>query len=110
MKKKYLDRTHAFYEKHGGKTIVFARFIPIIRTFAPFVAGVGYMSYGRFSIYNISAGIAWVGLFIGAGFFFGNMPVIKHNFTIVIFAIIFISVLPAIIEYLRHKGKSKPKP
>jgi len=103
IKKSYLDRTHQFYEKHGGKAIVFARFIPIIRTFAPFVAGVGYMSYRRFMIYNVTAGIAWVGMFIALGFFFGNLPAVKHNFTFVIFGIIGLSILPAIIEFLRHK-------
>jgi len=105
IKKSHLERTHKFYEKYGGKTIVFARFIPIIRTFAPFVAGIGFMSYARFNFYNITAGIAWVGMFTAAGYFFGNLPMVRHNFTLVIFAIIFVSILPAVIEYLRHRSK-----
>ncbi|HSB31305.1 MAG TPA: DedA family protein [Candidatus Sulfobium mesophilum] len=103
LNREYLERTHRFYEKHGGKTIVIARFIPIIRTFAPFVAGIGAMTHWRFSLYNVAAGIAWVGIFIFAGYYFGNIAVVKRNFTIVIFAIIFISVLPGIIQFLRHR-------
>src|SRR5512139_1560246 len=106
LNREYLDRTHRFYEKHGGKTIVIARFIPIIRTFAPFVAGIGAMTHWKFSIYNIAAGIAWVAIFVFAGFYFGNIPVVKRNFTLVIFAIIFISVLPGIIEFLRHRRRA----
>jgi membrane-associated protein len=103
FKKEYLERTHAFYEKHGGKTIIIARFIPIIRTFAPFVAGIGAMSYGKFLAYNVIGGIAWIAVFVLGGNYFGNMPAVKHNFTLVIFAIIFISILPGIIEVIRHK-------
>jgi membrane-associated protein len=103
LKKEYLDRTHAFYEKYGGKTIVLARFIPIIRTFAPFVAGIGAMTYWKFISYNILGGIIWVALFTFGGYFFGNLPFVEENFTLVILAIIFISVLPAIIEYLRER-------
>ncbi len=103
LNREYLDRTHRFYEKHGGKTIVIARFIPIIRTFAPFVAGIGAMTHWRFSLYNVAAGIAWVGIFVFAGYYFGNIAVVKRNFTLVIFAIIFISILPAVIEFLRHR-------
>lgn len=106
MNKDYLDRTHRFYEKHGGKTIVIARFIPIIRTFAPFVAGLGFMNHWRFSVYNVTAGIAWVGAFVFGGYYFGNIPVVKRNFTFVIFAIIIISVMPAVIEFLRHRRLS----
>jgi membrane-associated protein len=102
LNKEYLDRTHRFYEKHGGKTIVIARFLPIIRTFAPFVAGIGKMTYTRFSFYNVLGSIAWVAIFILGGYYFGNLPAVKSNFTLVIFAIIFLSVLPALIEYLRH--------
>lgn len=105
IRKDYLDRTHKFYEKHGGKTIVFARFIPIIRTFAPFVAGLGFMSYGRFMFFNIIAGVAWVGIFIFGGYYFGNIPAVKDNFSIVIAAIIIISSLPPIIEALRHRKR-----
>jgi len=101
--KEYLYRTHQFYEKYGGKTIIIARFIPIIRTFAPFVAGIGSMTYGRFIAYNIAGGIAWVILFVLGGFFFGNIPLIKQNFSLVIVAIIFLSILPGIIEFLRHR-------
>lgn len=106
LNRKYLDRTHKFYEKHGGKTIIIARFIPIIRTFAPFVAGLGFMTHWRFSVYNIAAGIAWVAIFVFGGYFFGNIPFIRHNFSLVILAIIFISILPGIIEFLRHKYQS----
>lgn len=102
LNRDYLDRTHKFYEKHGGKTIVIARFLPIIRTFAPFVAGIGKMTYSRFFFYNILGSIAWVGVFILGGYYFGNLPVVKSNFTLVIFAIVFISMLPVVIEYFRH--------
>ena len=105
FKKEYLIRTHEFYEKHGGKTIIIARFMPIIRTFAPFVAGVGKMSYFRFLSYNVVGGILWISLLVLAGYFFGNIPFVKKNFTMVIFAIIFLSILPGIIEYLRHRKK-----
>ncbi|MCX7921969.1 MAG: DedA family protein [Clostridia bacterium] len=105
FKKEYLERTHAFYEKHGGKTIIISRFIPIIRTFAPFVAGMGSMSYLRFISYNVVGGIVWILLFITAGYFFGNIPVVENNFTLVIFAIIFISFLPGIITYLKNRKK-----
>jgi len=101
--KEYLLRTHQFYEKYGGKTIIIARFIPIIRTFAPFVAGVGSMTYGRFITYNITGGVGWVLILVLIGYFFGNIPFIKHNFSIAIFSIIFLSILPGIIEFLRHR-------
>lgn len=106
FKKEYLDKTHKFYEKYGGKTIILARFIPIVRTFAPFVAGVGAMSYGRFAVYNITGGIVWVGLFVFGGYYFGGLPIVKQNFSIVILAIIFISILPGIVEYIRHRRQS----
>ena len=106
LNKKHLERTHRFYEKYGGKTIVLARFIPIIRTFAPFVAGIGTMSYGYFIIYNITGGIAWVVIFVLGGYFFGNIPLVNKNFSLVIFAIIFISILPGIIEFIRHRHHS----
>ena len=103
LKKEYLDKTHRFFEKYGGKTIVIARFVPIVRTFAPFVAGLGKMSYLRFFTYNVVGGILWVSIFVFGGYFFGNMPVVKENFSLVIFAIIIISILPGVIEFLRHK-------
>lgn len=107
FKKEYLDRTHAFYEKYGPITIIIARFMPIIRTFAPFVAGIGAMSYLKFITYNVIGGVGWILIMISAGYFFGNIPIVKQNFTIVIMAIIFISVLPGIIEYLRHRYGKK---
>ena len=103
LKKEYLDRTHEFYEKHGGVTVIITRFVPIIRTFAPFVAGVGSMTFTRFSVYNITGGALWVALFIYGGYFFGNIPLVKNNFSIVTIAIILISILPAIIEFIRQK-------
>jgi len=107
IKKEYLVRTHNFYEKHGGITIIIARFVPIIRTFAPFVAGVGAMTYSKFILYNVTGGIIWVAMFVFGGYYFGNIPVVKNNFSIVIVVIILISVLPGVIEYLRHKAKNK---
>jgi membrane-associated protein len=103
LNKEYLDRTHQFYEKYGGKTIIIARFVPIIRTFAPFVAGIGSMTYWRFISYNVIGGVAWIVLCALAGYFFGNLPIVKENFSLVILAIIIISILPGIIEYLRQR-------
>ncbi len=102
LNKKYLERTHRFYEKHGGKTIIIARFIPIIRTFAPFVAGIGQMSYWRFIGYNIIGGITWPAIFVFGGYYFGNISFVKNNFSAVIIAIIIISIIPMVIEFLRH--------
>lgn len=106
LNKKYLDRTHQFYEKYGGKTIIIARFVPIIRTFAPFVAGIGKMTYWKFISYNVIGGIAWPAACVYAGYFFGNIPIVRRHFTLVILAIIFVSILPGIIEYLRHRSRS----
>ena len=106
LKKQYLDRTHAFFERHGGKTIILARFVPIIRTFAPFVAGVGEMGYGKFISYNVIGGIAWVTLFTWGGYFFGTLPFVQNNFSLVVLAIIFLSVLPAVIEIIKERTRS----
>ncbi|MCC6301105.1 MAG: DedA family protein [Anaerolineales bacterium] len=107
LKKEYFDKTHAFFEKHGGKTIFLARFVPIVRTFAPFVAGIGKMSYGYFITYNFVGGVVWVLLFTFAGYFFGNIPFIRKNFEFVIIAIIGISVLPMIFEWWKARRESK---
>ncbi len=107
FKKEYLDRTHEFYEKYGGKTIIIARFVPIIRTFAPFVAGMGSMSYKKFFSYNVFGGIGWVAIFSFGGFFFGGIPWVQNNFFIVAIVIILISLLPAVITLLKNRiGKS----
>jgi membrane-associated protein len=105
LKREHLERTHAFYERHGGKTIVMARFVPIVRTFAPFVAGIGRMAYGRFLAYSIGGGLLWVGVCIGAGYAFGNIPVVKENFSIVVLLIVAISLLPIVLEYLKHRRR-----
>jgi membrane-associated protein len=107
LNREHLERTHKFYEKHGGKTIIIARFMPIIRTFAPFVAGVGSMNYARFILYNIVGGIAWVAIFIVGGYLFGNIPVVKRNFTLVIMVIIVVSVLPGVFEFVRQRRAGK---
>lgn len=103
LNRKYLERTHQFYERHGGKTIILARFIPIIRTFAPFVAGIGSMTYLRFACYNVVGAIAWIAVFVFGGYYFGNLPVVRQNFTLVIIAIIFISIMPGVVEFIRHR-------
>ena len=107
FRRAYLDKTHAFYEKHGGKTIIIARFVPIVRTFAPFVAGMGNMHYGRFIRYNIIGAILWVVLFSYAGYFFANIPLVKNNLALVLAAIIVISVLPGVIEVVRARREAK---
>jgi membrane-associated protein len=103
----HLRRTHAFYETYGGKTIIIARFVPIVRTFAPFVAGIGAMSYARFVLYNVAGGVLWVAVCLGAGYLFGNLPFVKKNFSLVILAIIFVSLLPAAVEYLRQRALAR---
>ena len=103
LKKEYLDRTNAFYEKYGGKTIILARFVPIVRTFAPFVAGVGKMNYRRFITFNVIGGLLWVTIFVTLGALFGNIPIVKDNFEIVTIGIVFISILPMIYEYVRAR-------
>jgi membrane-associated protein len=102
---RHLERAHAFYERHGGKTIIIARFVPIVRTYAPFVAGAASMPYPKFALYNISGAVLWVVSLGYAGYFFGNIPVIKNNLTLVILGIIFLSILPGVIEYLRHRNR-----
>lgn len=107
IKKEYIERTHAFFNKHGGKTIFLARFVPIVRTFAPFVAGVGNMSYGYFFKYNVVGGVVWVSVFLALGYFFGNIPFVQHNFELVIVGIVLISVIPMIVEWINHKRQQK---
>jgi len=107
FKKEYLERTHRFYEKYGAETIIIARFVPIIRTFAPFVAGIGRMSYWKFISYNVVGGIGWVALFVFGGYFFGNIPFIKRNFGLVIIGIIIVSMIPVVIEFVRHRRTSR---
>lgn len=103
IKKEHLDKTHKFYEKYGGKTIIFARFVPIVRTLAPFVAGIGEMNYKKFISFNAVGGILWVVLVSVCGYFFGNISVVKNNFSLVVIAIVFISIMPAVIEVLRSR-------
>lgn len=103
LNKEHLEKTHKFYEKHGGKAVIFAKFMPIIRTFSPFVSGIGKMNYGKFLLFDITGSLLWVGLFIFLGYFFGNFPVVKNNFELVIFGIIGVSLLPAILSYFKSK-------
>ncbi len=107
IKKEYFDKTHAFFEKHGGKAIFLARFVPIVRTFAPFVAGIGKMSYSYFITYNIVGGVVWVLLFTLAGYFFGNIPFVRENFEYVIIVIVLISILPMVFEWLKARREAK---
>jgi membrane-associated protein len=113
LNREYLLRTHAFYEKHGGKTIIIARFLPIIRTFAPFVAGVGAMTYPRFLFFNVFGGVLWVLTFVLAGYWFGNIPLVKENFSVVILALVLIPGIPSVVEFIRiqlarRKARSSP--
>jgi membrane-associated protein len=107
LKKAHLDRTHQFFEKYGGKTIILARFVPIVRTFAPFVAGIGSMTYGRFLAYNVIGGLLWVSVCVFGGYFFGGLPFVKNNFTVVVLAIVFISLVPMLIEFARHRASAR---
>lgn len=110
LKKEYLDRTHEFYERYGGKTIIIARFVPIVRTFAPFLAGIGKMSYLHFASYNIAGGVLWISICTLGGYFFGNIPIVQKNFELVVIAIVFISILPAVFEAWRARSEKKAKP
>ena len=107
FKKEYLDKTQNFYSKYGNKAIVFGRFVPIVRTFAPFVAGVGKMKYSKFLMYNIVGGIIWTALFVFGGYYFGNIPVVKNNFSLVIIAIIILSFVPIVWQYWEHKNNKQ---
>ena len=110
IKPEHLDKTHAYFEKYGGKTLIIARFAPFLRTFAPFVAGVGRMTYRRFLSYSLAGGFLWIGLFTFAGYFFGKHPLVKENFKLIIVAVILVSLLPAVIEVLRHRLKPAKTP
>ena len=110
VKPEHVERTHAFFERYGGKTIVIARFVPIVRTFAPFVAGIGRMSYARFLLFNVAGGVLWVVSLTFAGFYFGNLPLVKSNLSLVIVGIIVASIMPAVIEYLRHRRAATARP
>jgi membrane-associated protein len=107
IKPEHIRKTHEFYERYGGKTIIIARFVPIIRTFAPFVAGVGKMTYSRFMLFNVSGALLWIGLLVPAGYFFGNLEIVRKNFSVVVLAIIFLSILPGVIEFLRERNRLK---
>lgn len=107
IKPQHIQKTHDFYERYGGKTIIIARFVPIVRTFAPFVAGIGKMTYSRFMVFNVSGALLWIGLLLPAGYFFGNLPWVKKNFSVVVLAIIILSILPAVIEFLRERNRLK---
>ena len=107
FRRSYLNKTHEFYERHGGKTIILARFVPIVRTFAPFVAGMGKMSYRHFALYNVAGGLLWVLLFTYAGYFFGNLPAVQENLKLLIVAIILLSVMPGVIEVWRHRRAAR---
>ena len=109
FRRSYLEKTHQFYEKHGGKTIILARFVPIVRTFAPFVAGMGSMNYKYFVSYNVIGGIVWVSIFMYAGYFFGELEFVKKNLSVLIIVIIFVSILPGVIEIWRNKRKKPVK-
>ena len=106
VKPQYVDRAHEFFELQGGKAIVLARFVPIVRTFVPFVAGVAEMSYAAFALYNVTGAVAWVVLCVGAGYLFGQVPIVRDNFSLVALGIVFVSLLPMLIEYLRHRGRT----
>lgn len=107
LNRQHLDRAHEFFERHGGKAIVLARFVPIVRTFVPFVAGAGAMRYSAFALYNVAGGVLWVAVCVGAGYAFGNVPIVKENFTVVALGIVAVSVIPVLLEYLKHRKKGQ---
>ncbi len=107
IKPQHIQKTHDFYERYGGKTIIIARFVPIVRTFAPFVAGIGKMTYSRFMLFNVSGALLWIGLLLPAGYFFGNLPWVKKNFSVVVLAIIILSILPGVFEFIRERNRLK---
>ena len=108
LNRQHLDRAHAFFEKYGGMAVVLTRFVPIIRTFVPFVAGAGAMRYAAFALFNVVGGALWVGICLGAGYAFGNFPVVKNNFSLVAIGIVGVSLLPMLVEWLRHRKKGQP--
>jgi len=110
LNREHLAQAHAFFERYGGKAVVLGRFVPIVRTFVPFVAGAAQMTYPTFIFYNFTGAVAWVGLCMGAGLLFGNIPIVKQNFSLITIGIVFVSVLPMLIEYLRHRRRSDPRP
>jgi membrane-associated protein len=110
LNRDHLARTHAFFERYGGRAVVLGRFVPIVRTFVPFVAGAGAMSYSTFAMYNVTGAIAWVGICTGAGYLFGNVPIVKEHFSLVALGIIFVSILPAVIEFLRQRRQGRTSP
>lgn len=110
LRKEHLDRTHAFFERYGGKAIILGRFVPFVRTFAPFLAGVGAMEYGRFLGFNLVGGLAWVSLFLGAGYFFGRMPIVQENLTLALVGMVLITTVPIITEYIRSRRAPKAEP
>jgi len=107
LNRKHLDRTHAFFERYGGKTIIIARFVPIVRTFTPFVAGIGAMTYPRFLVYSVAAACLWLTVCVMGGYFFGGLPFVRSHFSLVVLAIILISVMPALVEYVKHRRASR---
>jgi membrane-associated protein len=107
IKHEHLEKTHAFYAKHGGKTVIFARFLPIIRTFAPFVAGIGTMNYHLYVMYSAVGGVSWIGSLTLAGYFFGNIPFIKNNLTLMVLVIVFVSFIPAVLEFIKHRRRQR---
>ena len=110
VKPEYIERAHEFFERQGGKAIVLARFVPIVRTFVPFVAGVAEMSYPAFALYNVTGAIGWVAICVGAGYLFGQVPIVRDNFSLVALGIVFVSLLPMLIEYLRHRAANRQPP